>query len=143
MSSYWMTMVSAKDKSRFTLPAGLAPGPRRRPVRVADTIRNEIAVLLLFKVKDPALHNVSIVHVEVSNDLSRARIYYACAPEMTEKVSAGLNRAKGFMRSHLAKVLQMRHVPELLFNFDPSTEYDEKMQKIFQEIARENEPGSV
>lgn len=135
-------MVATKDKSRFTLPAGLAPGPRRRPVRVADTIRNEISVLLLFKVKDPALHNVSIVHVDVSNDLSRARIYYACAPAMAEKVSAGLNRAKGFIRSYLARVLQMRHVPELLFYADPSTDYDEKMQKIFQEIARENEPGA-
>jgi ribosome-binding factor A len=138
-----MTMAAGKSKSRFSLPAGLAPGPRRRPVRVADAIRNEISVLLLFKVKDPALRHVSIVHVDVSNDLSRARIYYACAPEMADKISAGLSRAKGFIRSHLAGVLQMRHVPELLFYPDPSTEYDEKMQKIFQEIARENEPGSV
>ena len=110
---------------------------------MADAIRSEISALLLFKVKDPALQNVTIVHVEVSNDLSRAKIYYACALEMADKVNSGLRRAKGFMRSDLAKKLQMRYVPELVFSPDPSIEYDEKMQKIFQEIASENEPGSV
>jgi len=136
-------MVAAKDRSRFKLPDGLASTPKRRPVRVADAIRSEISALLLFKVKDPALQNVTIVHVEVSNDLSRAKIYYACALEMADKVNSGLRRAKGFMRSDLAKKLQMRYVPELVFSPDPSIEYDEKMQKIFQEIASENEPGSV
>jgi ribosome-binding factor A len=136
-------MAAAKDRSRFKLPDGLASTPKRRPVRVAEAIRNEISALLLYNVKDPALQNVTIIHVEVSNDLSRAKIYYACAPEMANKVGAGLRRAKGFMRSYLAKALQMRYVPELVFFSDPSIEYDEKMQKIFQEIASENEPGSV
>ncbi|MCK9293641.1 MAG: 30S ribosome-binding factor RbfA [Desulfobulbaceae bacterium] len=136
-------MVAAKERSRFKLPDGLAATPKRRPVRVADAIRNELATLLLFKVKDPALQQVTIVHVEMSDDLSRAKIYYACAPEMEGKVSSGLQRAKGFMRSHLAKELRMRYAPELVFFSDPSIEYDEKMQKIFQEIASENEPGSV
>lgn len=125
------------------MPDGLAATPKRRPVRVADAIRNELATLLLFKVKDPALQQVTIVHVEMSDDLSRAKIYYTCAPEMESKVNSGLQRAKGFMRSHLAKELRMRYAPELVFFTDPSTEYDEKMQKIFQEIASENEPGSV
>ncbi|MEW6518467.1 MAG: 30S ribosome-binding factor RbfA [Thermodesulfobacteriota bacterium] len=136
-------MVAAKERSRFKLPDGLAPAPKRRPVRVADAIRNELAVLLLYKVKDPALQQVTIVHVEVSNDLSRAKIYYACAPEMEDKVSSGLERARGFLRSALARVLQMRYVPELVFFSDPSIEYDDKMKKIFQEIASENESGSV
>ena len=109
---------------------------------MADAIRNELSALLLFKVKDPNLQNVTIVHVEVSNDLSRAKIFYACNPEIEAKVSSGLQRARGFMRSALAKVLQMRYVPELVFFSDPSIEYDDKMEKIFQEIASENESGS-
>lgn len=136
-------MVMVKEKSRFRLPEGLAATPKRRPIRVADAIRNELSQLLLFKVKDPALRTVNIVHVEVSNDLSRAKIYYACTKEIEGKVSAGLQRAKGFLRSALAKELQMRYMPELVFFSDPSIEYDEKMKKIFQEIASENEPGSV
>ena len=110
---------------------------------MADTIRNELSALLLFKVKDPTLQHVTIVHVEVSNDLGRAKIFYTCPPELEKQVRAGLQRARGFMRSALAKVLQMRYVPELVFFSDPSIEYDDKMKKIFQEIASENEPGSV
>ncbi|MBI5558550.1 MAG: 30S ribosome-binding factor RbfA [Deltaproteobacteria bacterium] len=109
---------------------------------MADTIRNEVSMLLLLKVKDPALRNVTIIHVNVSNDLSRAKIYYTCPPETDKKVREGLNRAKGFIRTYLAKELQMRYVPELVFFSDPSVDYDEKMQKIFQEIASENESGT-
>ena len=136
-------MVSAKAKSRFRLPEELVSEPKRRPARVADTIRNEISALLLYKVKDPALQQVSIVHVAMSNDLKRAKIYYSCDADQEKKVRLGLNRAKGFMRSYLAKELQMRYVPELIFYHDPSREYDEKMDKLFQEIASENESGSV
>lgn len=135
-------MVAARDKSRFKLPEGLGAQPKRRPIRVAEAIRNELSALLLYKVKDPALRNVTLVHVDVSKDLSCAKIYYVARKESREKIVDGLNRAKGFMRSYLAKELQMRYVPDLLFYYDNSVEYDEKMQKILQEIAREDESGS-
>ncbi|OKY74559.1 MAG: ribosome-binding factor A [Desulfobulbaceae bacterium DB1] len=135
-------MVAAREKSRFTLPEGLVSGPKRRPIRVADAIRNEIAVLFLYKVNDPALREVTIIHVIVSKDLKQAKIYYSCAKEKIKQVKIGLERAKGFIRTHLAGQLQMRHVPELLFFQDKSIDHDEKMQKLFQEIAAENETGT-
>ncbi len=135
-------MVAFKEKSRFTLPEGLVPGPKRRPIRVADAIRDEVAVLLLYTIQDPALRHVCITHVVVSKDLKQAKIYYSCAAEQTAPAKAGLARAKGFIRSHLAGRLQMRYVPELLFFRDRSVEHDEKMQKLFQEIAAEHEAGT-
>lgn len=135
-------MSAAREKSRFGLPKGLVPSPKRRPVRVADAIRNEISVLLLYKVNDPALQNVTITQVVVSKDLKQAKVYYGCAGEKTKQVKAGLERAKGFIRTFLAGQLQMRYVPELHFYQDTSLDHDEKMQKLFQEIAAENETGT-
>jgi len=135
-------MVSTQKKSRFRLPEALGAEPRRRPARVADAIRNEIATLILYQVKDPALLGLTVVRVEVSNDIKRAKIYYACDPDMEKKVRQGLNRAKGFMRSHLAKVLQMKYVPELIFHSDPGPTHAERMEQIFQEIAREDKSGA-
>lgn len=137
-------MASVKRKTRFSLPEGLAPEPKRRPARVADVIRNEISTLLLSKIKDPALQMVSIAHVEMSNDLKLAKIYYTCPQESAKKVHQGLARAKGFMRTSLAKIMQMRYAPDLIFYPDPSGNYDAKMDKLFHEIASENnESGSV
>lgn len=135
-------MVTAQGKSRFRLPEALGAEPRRRPARVADAIRNEIATLLLYQVKDPALLSVTIVRVQMSNDIKRAKIYYACEPEREKKVRQGLNRARGFMRSHLAKVLQMKYVPELIFYSDPGPTHAERMEQIFQEIASEEKSGA-
>ncbi|MCB2182926.1 MAG: 30S ribosome-binding factor RbfA [Desulfobulbaceae bacterium] len=137
-------MGASKQKSRFRLPEGLAPEPKRRPARVADVIRNEISSLLLYKIKDPALQSLSIVHVVMSNDLKNAKIYYTCPENVSTKdVRQGLSRAKGFIRSSLAKVMQMRYAPDLIFYSDPSAEHDARMDKLFHEIASENEPGSV
>lgn len=136
-------MVASQEKSRFRLPEALGAEPRRRPARVADAIRNEIATLLLYSAKDPALLNLTIVRVEVSNDIKRAKIYYACDPDEDKKVRQGLNRAKGFMRSHLAKVLQMKYVPELIFHSDTGPTHAERMEQLFQEIASEEKPGAA
>lgn len=133
----------AAAKSRYTLPEELTSRPRRRPARVADAVRNEISTLLLYKIKDPALAEVSIVKVVMSNDLKLAKISYSCPAEKAGKAKEGLNRAKGFIRSSLARVLQLRYAPDLAFYPDTSREYEEKMEKLFQEIAAEHESGSV
>ncbi len=135
-------MSSMQNKSRFRLPDALGAEPRRRPARVADAIRIEISTLLLYQVKDPALLGVAIVRVEMSNDIKRAKIFYACDPDVEKKVHRGLIRARGFMRSHLAKVLQMKYVPELVFHSDPGLSQADRMEQIFQEIANEDKSGS-
>ena len=128
-----------KAKTRFGLPAGLDEGPRRRPARVGDLIMQEIATLLLYKIKDPALLDVTIIQVKVTDDLKKARVFFSCPDDVIKKAEKGMSRAKGFIRSHLAKQLQMRYVPELIFQYDPSAAYQEKMDRLFREIANEHE----
>jgi ribosome-binding factor A len=128
-----------KAKTRFGLPAGLEEGPRRRPARVGDLIMQEVATLLLYKIKDPACLDVTIIQVKVTDDLKKARVFFSCPDDVIKKAEKGLKRARGFIRSHLASQLQMRYVPELIFQYDPSSAHQEKMDRLFMEIANEHE----
>jgi len=65
-------MAAHSKKSLYQF--GRETAGNKRPKRVADMIRNEIALLLLRKIKDPRLTNVSIVNAEVTRDLRRALV---------------------------------------------------------------------
>lgn len=132
-------MVARKAKTRFGLPAGLEEGPRRRPARVGDLIMQEIAMLLLQKIKDPGLRDVTIIKVKVTDDLRKARVFFSCPDDEKVKVEKGMIRAKGFIRSHLASQLQLRYVPELVFLYDATSAQQERMDRLFKEIANEHE----
>ena len=127
-----MTVNPKKDFYQY----GREPASHKRPKRIADLIKNEIALLLLHKVKDPRLENVTIVSAEVTRDLRKAIIYYSVLgdEEKTKKAAAGLARAKGFMRSHLAKELGMRATPELIFKLDLSMVHQQRIEELFKEI---------
>ena len=112
---------------------------RKRSAKVADAIRVELATLLVSKVRDPNLQGVSISRVDVTDDLSIARIFFTVM-ENQEKVKSaekGLQRAKGFMRSHIARSLNLRFTPELQFRYDETAKKVEELDIIFQEIANE------
>lgn len=131
-------MVAGRSKSKFIMP-GIGPAPRRRPVRVADTIKAEIAMLLLRKIKDPRLNHVAITGVEVSDDLRHAKVMYSIlGDEPPANVAKGLESAKGFMRSVLAKVLEMKYVPALHFKQDLAGQRQEEMERLLKEIAEED-----
>jgi ribosome-binding factor A len=112
---------------------------RKRSAKVADAIRVEIATLLVSKVRDPNLQGVSISRVDVTDDLSIARIYFTVLDNQKGVKSAGkgLERAKGFMRSHIAKALNLRFTPALQFRYDETAQKVEELDTIFQEIANE------
>ena len=117
----------------------------KRPKRVADMIKNEVALLLLRKVKDPRLSNVSIVTVEVTRDLRKAIVYYSVlGDELQIKDAAeGLTRAKGFIRSHLARELGMRATPDLVFKLDLSMVHQQEMEMLLKEIKTDVEPSET
>ncbi len=128
-----------RNKSRYTLPKELAATPKRRPARVADMIRNEIATLLLFGVKDPRIQNITVVRARVTDDLRTARVFFSCPREHSDEAMAGLTSARGFIRSHLAKHIKMRFVPELIFEYDTNQDHSDHINSIFEEIKKDNE----
>ena len=113
----------------------------KRPKRVADLIKNEVARLLLSKVKDPRLANVTVVTAEVTRDLRKAIVYYSVLGDdrQIKEAAKGLASARGFFRSHLARELGLRATPELIFKYDLSMAHQEKMERLLKEINIEAE----
>ena len=116
---------------------------QKRSARVAEAIRNELATLLISKVRDPRLQGANISRVEVADDLSVARIFFTVlgGKKEAKEAGVGLERAKGFMRSHIAKTLNLRFTPTLLFRYDDIAEKVAELDEIFQEIANERKSG--
>ncbi len=130
------------EKIKTIYPAARQPRGYNRTERVADIIKNEIGTLLVSRTKDPRLANVSVVQVIMSKDLRRARIRYSVYGDEKKATEAekGLTRAKGFIRSHLAKTLGLRVTPELIFERDLSMLRQQEMELLFKELKDENEP---
>lgn len=121
----------------FKLP-GLGRPESSRPKRVAEAIKNEVSMLLLQRISDPRLAGVAVSRVVVTPDLKQAKVYFT-VPAGTDHAPAlkGMNRAKGFFRSHLAKVLNLRYTPELLFFFDNLNEEAQRIEELFRQIEEE------
>lgn len=112
---------------------------QKRSSRVAEAIRNELSMLIISKAQDPRLQNLSISRVDVTDDLSLARIFFTVLGDKKEAKAAeeGLQRAKGFMRSHIARTLNLRFTPDLQFRYDDVVGKVAELEEIFQEIANE------
>lgn len=121
----------------FKLP-GLGRPESSRPKRVAEAIKNELTMLLLQKVADPRLSGVSFSRVVVTPDLKQAKIYFTTpAGRDSGPALKGMHRAKGFFRSHLAKVLNLRYTPDLLFYYDDLNEEIDRIDSLFRQIDEE------
>jgi len=113
----------------------------KRADRVADLIKIEISDLLLKQVRDPRIGLVTITGVKVTDDLRTARVFFVelGKDQCSEEVQAGLGKAAGFMRRELGRRLRLRCVPELLFAYDPSFAYGNRIERLISEIPREEE----
>ena len=100
--------------------------------RVASQILRTLSELLRFEVKDPRLQRMSLTSVDLSRDLSVARVYFSLLDPSEEPadVLEGLERAAGFLRSKLGRALKTRVVPELRFAHDDSAEQGAKISGL-------------
>jgi len=96
-----------------------------RADRVADAMRRELAQLIQQEVRDPRLGMVNVNDVEVSRDLAVAKVYVTFVGEDDRaKINTSmevLNKAAGFLRSQLARAIQMRTIPRLQFHYDETS----------------------
>ena len=108
------------------------PREYSRNQRLGTEVLRTLSELLRFETKDPRLTNITLTGVDLSRDLSVARVYFSVLdPESSpEPVLEGLKRASGFLRSKLGHSLQIRHVPELRFLHDDSAEENARISKL-------------
>ena len=112
---------------------------RIRPERVAQLLRREIADILEHRMRDPRLGRwISITDVEVTRDLSVARVFFSVMAEGAEREEAAglLNKAAPYIRRQLAPRLGMREVPEVRFKMDESLEHGARVNDLLHRIER-------
>lgn len=111
--------------------------------RITEDVKRELSAILR-EVKDPRIRNcfLSIVRVEVTNDLSYCTVYVSTMEgmERTKTAVTGLKSASGYIRRELGKSLSLRHVPELIFKATDSIEYGAHISKVLHDLDMDEEP---
>lgn len=108
--------------------------------RINDEMQKELMVILR-SVKDPRVSDafVSVTAVDTTPDLKYAKVYYSCLSGNKKDVAKGLRQASGYMRTQLAKTLNLRMTPELTFIEDASVEHGARIAKILENIEFHDE----
>lgn len=94
-------------------------------------------MLIRTEIKDPRVGMITLTGVEISIDHHHAKVYFTTlgGPEAVAKAESGLTHASGFLRSQLAKGLQLRIVPELHFIYDESVERGVRLSKLIDDAV--------
>jgi ribosome-binding factor A len=105
-----------------------------RALRVGEQIRRELAEQIR-KLKDPRIGMVTITDVEVTKDLSVARVFYSVLGEddVITQTQKGLDRAAGFLRRELGHAMRLRVVPELRFQYDDTELKGNRIDQLIDE----------
>ncbi len=107
--------------------------------RLESTFVKEISYILMKEIKDENIKFVTITGCDITNDLSFAKVYFTVLDdEKKESTIKALEKAKSFIRGQLSKRVEVRHTPELIFVFDKLIEYGNRIEKIIDEINKEN-----
>ena len=101
--------------------------------RINSNIQREISYILANEVKNPNIKYITVTAVDVTSDLSYARVYFTTLKDSKETLKA-LKSAKGFIRKTLADRIELRHIPDLEFIYDESIDYGKKIEEKIKEI---------
>jgi ribosome-binding factor A len=112
----------------------------RRPGRVADVIRLELARVLREDVRDPRVGFVTLTDVQVSPDLRNARVFVSTLDQDEQTTLAALERAAPFIRQALARSAALRFTPRLQFVFDRTLATGSRVESLLQEMGPLPEP---
>jgi len=112
-----------------------------RSRRVGEQIQRELAELVQRELKDPRLGMVTISAVEVSRDMSVAKVYFTVLNpgHDVRETEKGLTHAVGFLRRELAHRMRLRVVPELRFQYDHSIEDGSRLSALIDKAVSEDE----
>jgi ribosome-binding factor A len=111
-----------------------------RDLRVADFIRDEIALIIQREMRDPRVGMVSVNEVRVSRDLSYADVYVSSLDADDDAARRALievlNKAAGYFRSELAKRHTMRTTPKPRFHYDELMERGPRLDALIEKAVR-------
>ena len=118
-----------------------------RTHRVSDFLKKELATQIQLEIRDPRVGMCSVTDVEVSRDLSYARVYITLLGRETEDEAKegvdALNKAAGFLRSKIAKNNNARTTPKLRFYFDSSVVRGQHLSGLIEKAVADDKSRAV
>lgn len=108
--------------------------------RINGEVQKELSMLINREIKDPRISPMtSVVAVEVAPDLKHAKVYISVLGDEEKKQSTyeGLRSAAPYLRTLLAKTVNLRNTPELTFVMDQSIEYGVNMSKLIDDVNKD------
>lgn len=108
--------------------------------RVNEEIMKAISHTITYELKNPDVTGmISVTRVKTTPDLKYAKVYVSLLnSKSVEKTMNGLKESAGFIRSQVAKLVNLRITPELVFEYDDSIEHGEKIDNILKEISKKD-----
>ncbi|PLR97236.1 30S ribosome-binding factor RbfA [Bacillus sp. T33-2] len=112
-----------------------------RANRVGEQMKKELGDIIGRKIKDPRIGFVTVTDVQVTGDLQQAKVYISVlgGDEQKENTLKGLAKAKGFIRSEIGQRIRLRKTPEIIFEFDESIDYGNRIESLLHQIHDEEE----
>lgn len=114
------------------------PKNNNRLNRIDEELRKEISNIISFEIKNPdATGLISVTKVKITPDLKYAKVYISMLNSKSkEKTLEALKKSSGYIRSEIAKRINLRITPELVFEEDDSMEYGMKIDSILKDINK-------
>lgn len=114
------------------------PKNNNRLNRIDEELRKEISNIISFEIKNPdATGLISVTKVKTTPDLKYAKVYISMLNSKNkEKTLEALKKSSGYIRSEIAKRINLRITPELVFEEDDSMEYGMKIDSILKDLNR-------
>ncbi|PHV11271.1 30S ribosome-binding factor RbfA [Chitinimonas sp. BJB300] len=111
-----------------------------RSDRVAQQMQRELAELIRLELKDPRIGMVTLTGVEVTRDMSHAKVFYTLMKGDEQETEYTLNRSSGWLRNELSKRIKLFKMPELHFVYDRSVEYGMSLDKLIDQAMQTTVP---
>jgi len=113
--------------------------PYKRSQRLSILLREEIADIIMRRVKDPRLGFVTVTDVEMSEDLKIAKVYISVYEGDKDLTIEILNSAKGIIRNEVSKRVRVKFIPSIEFRIDRSIEHGDRIDRLLKEIKEKEE----
>jgi ribosome-binding factor A len=113
----------------------------RRPERLAEALKIEIAEVVGFELDDPRVQSVTVTDVVVSENTRDAKVYVLVTGDENEvkKAMRTLQHAAAFVRQQVTLNLELRHAPHLHFVRDTAEENAARVSTILEDLTRKGE----
>jgi ribosome-binding factor A len=108
-----------------------------RTRRIGEQLRRDLAQLIRAEIQDPRMAMVSITAVDVTRDLSQAKVYVTILGDPAERahIVGALNHASGMLRRELGRRMHIRTVPRMLFLYDEVVEKGAHLSSLISEVV--------